>query len=202
MTPHQFLLLQKQNGLEDRADRFHPLTLRAIRRNILPSPARIPPRRRGLTLIHAESRCLPEPMPTMQIFIREQQSTWQDFQFARYSTATAKRNKNAILRTYTSSAFIRAASGAQKLSAPSPENVLTGNEPILCNCAPQRLAVLINERGTGRGLTPLFRRQAVRCANVAELREVLNACACKLRHTSFPFARTAYFPRPVMRHES
>jgi hypothetical protein len=30
MAPHQFLLLQRQNGLENRADKFHPLTLRAI----------------------------------------------------------------------------------------------------------------------------------------------------------------------------
>jgi hypothetical protein len=30
MAPHQFLLPQGQNGLEDRADKFPPLTLGAI----------------------------------------------------------------------------------------------------------------------------------------------------------------------------
>jgi hypothetical protein len=64
------------------------------------------------------------------------------------------KKKNAILRSCRCSAFIRAASGAHRLSAPSPENVLTSNKPASCNCVPQKLAVLINERGTGRGFHP------------------------------------------------
>jgi hypothetical protein len=86
MTPHQFLLLQRQNGLEETADKLHPLTLRAIRRNILPSSA---PNSGsgggGLALIHPELSWildLPDwqagltlPMPPMQIFRREQQRT-------------------------------------------------------------------------------------------------------------------------------
>jgi hypothetical protein len=40
----------------------------------------------------------------------------------------------------------------------------------------------------------------VRFANFAYLREVLHACTCKRSQLKLAFARTAYFPRPVMRH--
>jgi hypothetical protein len=99
MTRHQFLLLQRQSGLEDRADKFHPLTLRAIRRNILPSPA--PNNSGACPELHLGRRgtCPDSPrtalwMPAMDILRREHQSTWQDSQSARYNTGTAKRKEH------------------------------------------------------------------------------------------------------------
>jgi hypothetical protein len=93
------------------------------------------------------------------------------------------------------SAFIRAASGAQRLSAPSPQNVVTRNKPTSCRRAPQKTATLICKRGTRRGL----RLCPATNGSLRDRRGTSGSTPCspnvsqKLKQ---PFARMSVIPAP------